>query len=260
MVKTDKSAWLLLAGVVLLTVTLLLLRMAYNGFDQVLFADNDDAMRMVVVRDFLSGQNWFDHTQYRLNTPWGADMHWSRLVDLPIAALVLLARPLAGASAEIVPAWVWPIMLLALFIWLNGRLTQALVGRDGLLPGMLIGVFSVITFGEFDFGRSTGKGPRQQHKQRDRHIDQARPVHVGAPGRVEPILRVIEPVLPVEEVPHHNHAHGIVIVAEQHLVEADVKGAHHKKQHEEQHDRHEQPYTRLFLVRHAPAPCPDALV
>jgi len=152
-VDTNKSAVGLWGAALLLTVVFLLIRTAYAGFDHVLFADNDDAMRMVVVRDFLGGQNWFDHMQYRLNTPYGAELHWSRLVDLPIAALVILARPLVGSGAETVAGYLWPLILLGAFIWINGQLTLRLVGRDGLLPGMLIAAFSVVTFGEFDLGR-----------------------------------------------------------------------------------------------------------
>ena len=131
---TNKSAVGLWGAALLLTVVFLLIRTAYAGFDHVLFADNDDAMRMVVVRDFLGGQNWFDHMQYRLNTPYGAELHWSRLVDLPIAALVILARPLVGSGAETVAGYLWPLILLGAFIWINGQLTLRLVGRDGLLP------------------------------------------------------------------------------------------------------------------------------
>lgn len=149
-----RSDLLLWAGILLLAITLLALRAHQVGSGQPLFADNDDAMRMVVVRDFLNGQNWFDHTQYRLNTPFGADMHWSRLIDLPIALLVLLARPFAGPQgAEIAAGYIWPMLLLALFTWLNGRLALRLVGRQGVLPAMLLPVFSVVTFSEFDFGR-----------------------------------------------------------------------------------------------------------
>jgi hypothetical protein len=57
------------------------------------FPDPDDAMRLIQVRDWLAGQSWFDVTQYRLNPPAGGPMHWSRLVDLPIAAVILIARP-----------------------------------------------------------------------------------------------------------------------------------------------------------------------
>src|SRR5690348_4569865 len=61
----------------------------------------DDIMRMLQVRDLLAGQSWFDVTQYRINPPYGAAMHWSRLVDLPIAAFaVLFGTVLPRAQAE----------------------------------------------------------------------------------------------------------------------------------------------------------------
>ncbi|MBW7946896.1 MAG: hypothetical protein H3C60_10760, partial [Sphingomonadaceae bacterium] len=45
--------------------------------------DTDDAQRLMQVRDWLGGQAWGDVDQHRMNPPAGADMHWSRLVDLP---------------------------------------------------------------------------------------------------------------------------------------------------------------------------------
>ena len=45
----------------------------------------DDAMRLAGVRDLLAGQSWFDLTQHRLDPPQGSPMHWSRLIDAPIA-------------------------------------------------------------------------------------------------------------------------------------------------------------------------------
>ena len=50
---------------------------------------NDSAMRLVSVRDLLAGQGWFDLTQSRLGLEGGFEMHWSRLIDTPIAGLVL---------------------------------------------------------------------------------------------------------------------------------------------------------------------------
>src|SRR5260370_39180758 len=58
----------------------------------------DDAMRLVEVRDLIAGQAWFDLAQHRLDPP-GVSMHWSRVIDAPLAALILLLRPLAGAAA-----------------------------------------------------------------------------------------------------------------------------------------------------------------
>ncbi len=51
--------------------------------------DTDDNMRIMQVRGLLHGQGWFDLRDYRMNPPYGANIHWSRLVDLPIAGLIL---------------------------------------------------------------------------------------------------------------------------------------------------------------------------
>jgi len=73
--------------------------------------DTDDNMRMMQVRGLLQGQGWFDLRQYRMNPPFGASIHWSRLVDLPIAGLILLLRPfLGGAGAERIAAGVAPLL------------------------------------------------------------------------------------------------------------------------------------------------------
>src|SRR5689334_15122540 len=61
-----------------------------------LLPDTDDNMRMMQVRDLLRGQGWFDLRQYRLDPPYGANIHWSRLVDLPIAGMILAFRPIFG--------------------------------------------------------------------------------------------------------------------------------------------------------------------
>src|SRR3546814_15789077 len=65
-------------------------------------ADTDDAMRMAQVRDLLAGQGWWDLAQYRVNPAGGGVlMHWSRIVDAPLAAGILLLKPLVGqAMAE----------------------------------------------------------------------------------------------------------------------------------------------------------------
>ena len=62
-----------------------------HNFDDIRFfrlGDTDDNMRMMQVRGLLHGQGWFDLRQYHLNPPYGANIHWSRLVDLPIAGLL----------------------------------------------------------------------------------------------------------------------------------------------------------------------------
>ncbi|MEH3157465.1 MAG: hypothetical protein PGN08_00245 [Sphingomonas taxi] len=75
--------------------------------------DPDDYMRLMEVRDWLGGQSWFDVTQYRLDPPHGFAMHWSRIVDLPIAGLIVMLRPLLGDMlAERVAICAVPLLTL----------------------------------------------------------------------------------------------------------------------------------------------------
>src|ERR1700750_651476 len=56
--------------------------------------DNDSLLRLVEGRDMLAGEGWFDLHQYRMGPEGGFVMHWSRLVDAPLAAIILLTRAL----------------------------------------------------------------------------------------------------------------------------------------------------------------------
>ncbi|MET0307586.1 MAG: AcrB/AcrD/AcrF family protein [Sphingomonas sp.] len=63
-------------------------------------SDTDDNMRLMQVRALLAGQGWYDLRQYRLDPALGGfDIHWSRIVDLPIVALILILKPFLGAAA-----------------------------------------------------------------------------------------------------------------------------------------------------------------
>ncbi len=86
--------------------------------------DTDDAQRLVQVRDWLGGQAWGDVDQRRMNPPLGGDMHWSRVVDLPIAAIRLGAGLVASdALAERAAVALAPLLAL-----LAAMLMAALAG------------------------------------------------------------------------------------------------------------------------------------
>ncbi|MBX5156206.1 hypothetical protein HJB82_16525 [Rhizobium sp. NZLR10] len=95
--------------------------------------DNDDGMRLIEVRDLLAGQGWFDLMQYRLGLEGGTLMHWSRLIDLPIASLIWffgLFTP--HETAEALALAVWPVSLV-----LPAMLSMAVAGRRiGGVAGM----------------------------------------------------------------------------------------------------------------------------
>lgn len=86
-----------------------------HGF---VLTDTDDNMRMSQVRAWLNGgQGWYDLRQYKLNWPDGADIHWSRVVDLPLAGLILLGRLfVSGPQAEMFAVAVAPILPLLLLM------------------------------------------------------------------------------------------------------------------------------------------------
>ena len=91
------------------------------------FPDPDDALRLVQVRDLIAGQSWFDVHQYRIAAPQGVPMHWSRLVDVPLAAMILLLRPLLGQPlAEIVTCIAVPLLTLLCALALIGRIAGRL--------------------------------------------------------------------------------------------------------------------------------------
>jgi hypothetical protein len=74
--------------------------------------DTDDAVRLLTVRELLAGGSFFDTTLSRIGAPDPLVSHWSRLIDAPLAVLMLLLRPLLGAeTAELAARALWPLGL-----------------------------------------------------------------------------------------------------------------------------------------------------
>ncbi len=91
----------------------------------------DDALRLLQVRDLLAGQSWFDLHQYRIDAPGGVPMHGSRLVDLPLLAVIGLLTPVIGsAAAELTAMIVVPLMTLGCVLLLVGRLAWKLADEE----------------------------------------------------------------------------------------------------------------------------------
>ncbi len=104
----------------------------------------DDAMRLVEVRDLINGQGWFDLFQHRLDPP-GASMHWSRVIDAPLAALMLLLRPLIGThGAEIATLYLWPALLLAAALALIAAIARRMSNStNSEMTAVVLAVLSV---------------------------------------------------------------------------------------------------------------------
>jgi len=93
--------------------------------------DTDDNMRMMQVRGLLNGQGWYDLAQYRMA---GSNIHWSRLVDLPIAGLKLLFTPFfGGKTAETIAVAIAPLLPMLVAMWAVALATRRLVSRYAYL-------------------------------------------------------------------------------------------------------------------------------
>lgn len=116
----------------------------FTNYTDYIGADPDDSMRLVEVRDFLNGQSWFDLRQYRLGPDGGTLMHWSRLIDLPVAALISLFRLfLPPQAAEAAAALVWPPLLLVPLMAATALAGFRIGGRHAML--MALGLVVLFT-------------------------------------------------------------------------------------------------------------------
>lgn len=133
----SRAFWLLwLAGAAFL------LAICWGDIAALRFPDPDDLLRLQEVRDLLGGQSWFDVTQYRLNPPAGGGMHWSRLVDVPLAGAILLLRPMLGmAEAERAASVIVPLLTYGVALAILLRLTDRLAGRTAaIVAGAMLAI------------------------------------------------------------------------------------------------------------------------
>ena len=109
--------------------------------------DNDDVMRLVMVRDLLGGQGWFDLFQSRLGLEGGTLMHWSRLIDLPIAGLIAFFSLFLGqTNAEAAALFVWPVLTALLVFYATAAGARALAGPQHGKAASVIAVMAAFLF------------------------------------------------------------------------------------------------------------------
>jgi hypothetical protein len=102
---------------------------------QTSLGDTDDATRLVEVRALIDGGAWFDNTLPRFGGAQPLQSHWSRLIDLPLAAtLTTFELAMPPATAEMAVRIVWPLTLLLALLYFLGREADL---RGGRWAGML---------------------------------------------------------------------------------------------------------------------------
>jgi hypothetical protein len=125
------------------------------------FYDTDDAMRMVQVRDLMAGQLWFDMTQYRLDPQAGAFMHWSRIVDLALVALVkVFALLLAPEQAERAARIAFPTLVFTVLLGGGAWAARIFAGAPARVLGVFAILFCGVMFWQFPPGRIDHHAPQ----------------------------------------------------------------------------------------------------
>jgi hypothetical protein len=125
------------------------------------FIDTDDAARMAQVRDFVAGQGWHDLTQRRLAPPDGHQSHWTRVVDVPLAAMLLFwSSFFETENAEFLARMSFTLGLFALLLWAAARLGRTLMGEAGVIPALAVVVLSGMGNVQFQWGRIDHHAPQ----------------------------------------------------------------------------------------------------
>lgn len=111
-------------------------------------------MRLDEVINWLNGQGWFDLSQPRMSPGANTIIHWSRLVDLPIALVMLpFITTLGLTSAAMIAAWIVPPLLFGLMLGLATLLVRPFVSATKTNLSALMVLFAPMVLFNFAPGR-----------------------------------------------------------------------------------------------------------
>jgi hypothetical protein len=125
------------------------------------FFDTDDAMRLVQVRDLLNGQGWFDLIVHRLNPPNAVLSHWSRVIDVPLAGMILFFSLFTSReSAETLTRLAFPLLVQFAYFAALFALFRRMAGRRALIAGFFLAVLCSTTNMQYLPGRIDHHAPQ----------------------------------------------------------------------------------------------------
>ncbi len=111
----------------------------------------DDFLRLHQAKNWWFGQDWYDLKVDRLI---GNNLHWSRIIDFPLALIAAIVSWVADATtAWRIAAIIWPLALFLATILVLARLCDHLVGEKGRLLVLLFAGLNSFTMTEFAPGR-----------------------------------------------------------------------------------------------------------
>ncbi len=144
------AAWLMALAIMAMSTVPMTVSRIHDGT----LVDNDDAMRLVQMRDWMNGQSWFDLTERRIDPPTGMLSHWPRLVELPMAGAIRgLGLFVDRDLAERIVVAVWPSVLLAGLVLALLIVAARVFAPPTLLAGAAIVALNPVIQFDFEPGR-----------------------------------------------------------------------------------------------------------
>lgn len=118
------------------------------------FPDTDDYTYITQTLDWLKGQGWHDNVQRRLNPPEGTPIHFSRIAQAPMAALILFFElfGFGPKGAATLMALVYPPLLFGAFCFALSWLARSFVPERWAGASAYIALFSTATLFMFQPG------------------------------------------------------------------------------------------------------------
>jgi hypothetical protein len=117
--------------------------------------DPDDYTYLTQTLDWLRGQNWFDNIQHRMAPPEGVAIHYTRLAELPIAALITLFRSFhySWNGAALLSSFLLPVLYLGGLFFALDKSAARLINPNwtGLTP--VIALFASALMSKFAPGQ-----------------------------------------------------------------------------------------------------------
>jgi hypothetical protein len=125
------------------------------------FFDTDDATRLQQVRDWMAGQAWYDLQMHRLGFPGAEPMHWTRIVDVPVAFLIKAASLfLDPVMSERAARLAFPFLLSVGVIGVSALIAIELVGGASVMIAALMASFTGLLLLQFQPGRIDHHAPQ----------------------------------------------------------------------------------------------------
>jgi len=117
-------------------------------------ADPDDYMRLNEVISWLQGQSWFDLSVPRMSVGNHTVIHWSRLVDLPLALVILpLLFFFSMPQAAMLASFIVPLVLLGVLLWLVRKQAEDFLSSPHAPLACLFVLFAPMVLFQFTPGR-----------------------------------------------------------------------------------------------------------